>query len=144
MTKVVVTAEVRPSENEEKVIQAINNFFLYDSIRKEKKDDYEILICESNSLKSLEKLHRALRNERILDVARKYLKRGISGNIITFMLHKQAAAVGVLSFVDNEKESPLGPITVYIEYRNPEEVIDWLAPRTAKGVPLWENKIPED
>lgn len=144
MTKIYVTTELRPSEKEEKVIQAISNFFAYETVRKEKRDEIEIIICESRTLKSLEKLHRALRNERILDVARKYLKRGTSGNSITFMLHKQAAAVGVVSFVDDERESPLGPIIVRIEHKNPEEVIDWLAPRTSRGVPLWENEIPED
>ncbi|MDT7901417.1 RNA-binding domain-containing protein [Acidianus ambivalens] len=145
MTKIVVTAEVRPSEDESKVLTAIANFFDYEKITKEKRGDYIVVIVEeSRTLKSLQKFHDALREEKILDVARKYLRRGISDNSISFMLHKQAAAIGVISFVDDERESPLGPISFYIEHKNPNEVVDWLAPRTAKGHPLWENKIPED
>ncbi|ARM76411.1 RNA-binding domain-containing protein [Acidianus manzaensis] len=143
MTKITVTAELRPSENEAKVLLAISNFFDFEYLRREK-IQYEVIIAESKTLRSLEKFHKALREERILDVARKYLRKGMSDDSITFMLHKQAAAIGRLSFVDDEKESPLGPIVFHIEYRKPEEVIDWLAPRTSKGVPLWNNSIPDD
>ncbi|AWR97674.1 hypothetical protein DFR86_09015 [Acidianus sulfidivorans JP7] len=144
MTKITVTAEVRPSENEAKVLIAISNFFDFENLKSEKKEYSKLIIAESKTLRSLEKLHKALREERILDVARKYLRKGMSSDSITFMLHKQSAAVGVVSFVDDEKESPLGPIVFYIEYKKPEEVIDWLAPRTSKGIPLWDNPIPED
>lgn len=145
MTKIIVTAEVRPSEDESKVLTAITNFFDYEKITREKRGDYiVVLVGESRTLKSLQKFHDALREEKILDAARKYLKKGMTNNSISFMLHKQAAAIGVVSFVDDERESPLGPISFYIEHRNPIEVIDWLAPKTAKGQPLWENEIPED
>ncbi|WP_338601868.1 RNA-binding domain-containing protein [Sulfolobus tengchongensis] len=144
MVKVMVVTEVRPSENLNKVLSAIMNFFDFDKMNIRKEGIIDILVLESNTLKSLLKLHKALRNERILDSARKYLIRGIEGNTIAFMIHKQAAAVKVLSFVDSDKESPLGAIKFYIQYHNPKEVVDWLAPRTAHGVPLWENPIPPD
>lgn len=144
MVKVRVRAEVRPSEDESKVLKAIQTFFDYDKLIKEKDGIYEILIVESDKLTSLLKLHRILRREKILDVSRKYLMKGLQGSTITFMLNKQAAAVGVISFVDSERESSLGPIIVEIESKNPKAIIDWLTPKTAKGVPLWENPIPED
>ncbi len=144
MTKVTFVAEVRPSEDEDKVKVAIMNFFDFESIRVEEKPLGKVIFAEANSLSSLKKMHRVLREERILDAARKYLRRGIQGKKITFMIHKQAASVGVLSFVDDERESPLGPIEVTIEYENPEEVVDWLAPKTARGRPLWENPIPDE
>jgi predicted RNA binding protein with dsRBD fold (UPF0201 family) len=143
MVRIIVKCELRPSEDEEKVMKAILNFFEYESIRKERSGLYEIIIAESSNFKSLIKLHKKLREERILDAARKYLIRGVKGNSIIFMIHKQAAAVGRLTFVDSERESPLGPITFVIEYEKPMEVIDWLAPKTAHGVPLWEKPIPE-
>ncbi len=144
MTKVTFRAEVRPSEDEDKVKVAILNFFDFEDIRVEEKPLGKVIVAEASSLSSLRKMHKVLREERILDAARKYLKRGISGKKVTFMLHKQAASVGVLSFVDDERESPLGPIEVTIEYDNPEEVVDWLAPKTSKGRPLWENPIPDE
>lgn len=142
MTRVIVKAELRPSEDEEKVINAIKNFFDFERVRKEKYGFYEMIIAEANSLHSILKVHRILREERILDAARKYLIKGISGNTITFMIHKQAAAVNRLTFVDSERESPLGPIMFIIEHERPMDVVDWLAPKTMNGVPLWEKPIP--
>ena len=144
MTKVIIQVEVRPSEDENKVLQAVKNFFDFESLREERNGYTKILIMESSTLSSLEKFHFKLREERILDAARKYLFKGLVGNVISFMLNKQAAAVGKISFVDSENESPLGPIKVEIEHNDPEAVIDWLAPKTSKGVPLWENPIPSD
>ncbi len=144
MTRVVVECEVRPSEDLNKVLSAIINFFNYDKMNVREEGISKILVLESNTLKSLTKFYRALRNERILDSARRYLMRGIMGNSISFMIHKQAASVGVLSFVDSDNESPLGAIKFYIEHSDPKAVIDWLAPKTAHGVPLWDNPIPPD
>lgn len=144
MVKIVVRTEVRPSESEEKVIKAIQTFFDYDELEKEKEGIYEILIAKSNRLSSLLKLHRLLRNQRILDASRRYLLKGLVGDTITFLLNKQAAAVGVISFVDSDRESPLGPIVVEITSKNPRAIIDWITPRTARGVPLLENPMPED
>ncbi|MEM0373047.1 MAG: RNA-binding domain-containing protein [Sulfolobaceae archaeon] len=142
MAKIIVKVELRPSEDENKVINTIKNFFDFERIRKEKYGFYELIIAESSNLYSIIKVHKALREERILDAARKYLIKGMNGNVITFMIHKQAAAVNRLTFVDSERESPLGPVTFIIEHENPMEVIDWLAPKTANGVPLWEKPIP--
>lgn len=144
MTKVVVTADLRPSEDEDKVKVAIANFFDFSSVRKERGGRYELLVAESDTLRSLVKVHRTLREERILDAARKYMRRGIEGGKLTFMIHKQAAYVGKLTFVDQEGESPLGPITFVIVHREPEKVVDWLAPRTSRGRPLWENPTPDE
>jgi len=144
MTKITIRVEVRPSEDENKVIQAVKNFFDFESLKEEKESYIKILIMESHTLLSLEKFYHKLREERILDAARKYLFKGLVGNVISFMLNKQAAAVGKISFVDSEKESPLGPIKVEIEHKDPEAVINWLTPKTSKGVPLWENPIPSD
>ncbi|AWR99917.1 RNA-binding domain-containing protein [Metallosphaera hakonensis] len=143
MTRIVVTAEVRPSEDEDKVKVAIAHFFTFKSVKYEE-GRFRILVAESPTLASLTKLHRALREERILDAARKYLRRGMEGDRLTFMIHKQAASVGRLTFIDSENESPLGPITFTVFHRDLEAVVDWLAPRTSRGRPLWENPIPED
>jgi predicted RNA binding protein with dsRBD fold (UPF0201 family) len=53
-----------------------------------------------------------------------------------FMLNKQVAAVGKVSFTTGE--SPLGPIVVTIETPDIERLIDYLAPRTRDGKPIEE------
>ncbi|MCY0849767.1 RNA-binding domain-containing protein [Sulfuracidifex metallicus] len=142
MDKVMVVAEVRPSEDKEKVINAVSNFFTYEKIREDSLDLSLVLRFESDTLKSLMKVHKALREEKILDASRKYLLRGLEGDKITFMIHKQAAAVRVLTFVDTEDESPLGPIKFFIKSEKARDIIDWLAPKTSHGKPLWENPMP--
>ncbi|BBG23577.1 RNA-binding domain-containing protein [Sulfuracidifex tepidarius] len=142
MDKVTVVAEVKPSELKERVINAVSNFLIYEKVKEDSLDLSLVLTFESSSLKSLMKVHRALREEKILDASRKYLLRGLEGNTITFMIHKQAAAARVLTFVDSEEESPLGPIKFFIKSDKAKDVIDWLAPKTSHGRPLWENPMP--
>ena len=136
-------AEVRPTEDPEKVKQAILNIIDPDVVRVEDLGQSRIMIAESNSLRALEKLHRLLRVERILDAARGAMKRGLSGNRLVFHLHKQAAYKGRLSFVSGDHESPLGSIRVVIEHSSPRDVLDWLAPPTVRGRPVFERGVPE-
>ena len=70
--------------------------------------------------------------------------KGLRGNTIVFKIHKQAAYVGKISFIDDDRESPLGAITFTIETSDPERLIDWLAPKTSMGKPLWEIEMPRD
>ncbi len=135
---------VWPSEDRNKVIQALNNVFEYDELTEEREGYAVKLIAVSNSLKGLQKLHKMLREERILDSARKHLLNGLESDKLVFMLNKQVAFVGKVVFADSDRESPLGPIKITVESKNPLAVVDWLAPKTAKGVPLWENPMPNE
>ncbi|GAB6147911.1 RNA-binding domain-containing protein [Stetteria hydrogenophila] len=140
---VVVEVEIRPTEDPDKVRRAVENIIDPDEVRIEEVGGVKILIAESRGLHGLVKLHRLLRQQRILDAARSVLKKSVQGNRITFYLHKQAALMGKASFVGGDHESPLGAIKVTIEHPDPNAVIDWLAPRTAMGKPLWEREMPE-
>ncbi len=145
MPKIRVEVEIRPTEDPEKVKKALRNVFDPDRIRiEERGNGYKILIAESYSYRSLLKLHDLIRRERILDAARSMLRKGVMGNMLVFKINKQAALQNHLSFVESDAESPLGPITFIIETENPYEVIDWLAPKTSRGRPLWEREMPKD
>lgn len=98
-----------------------------------------ILKLENNNLDALAKLHSTLRQEMILDSARKALFSKAKGNRINFYLHKQAAFAGHISFCQPKAESPLGPISIEITCDDPEALIDWLAPSTAKPLPAQEH-----
>jgi len=67
-----------------------------------------------------------LQRDRIRAAARSVLRRSVEGDRLAFYLNKQAAYAGHVSFSQPEGESPLGPIRVVIETKNPEKVIDWL------------------
>ena len=141
--RVVVEAEVRPTEDESKVRAAIENIIDPDEVRVEELGGgVRILVAESRGLHGLVRLHRLLRTQRILDAARAVLRKSVQGNRIVFYLHKQAALMGKLSFVGGDHESPMGAIRVVIEHPEPRAVIDWLAPPTAMGRPLWEKEMP--
>ncbi|MCG2887894.1 MAG: hypothetical protein L7H21_02465 [Sulfolobales archaeon] len=144
MPRVIAEVLVWPSEDRNKVIQALNNVFEYDELTEEREGYAVKLIAVSNSLKGLQKLHKMLREERILDSARKHLLNGLESDKLVFMLNKQVAFVGKVVFADSDRESPLGPIKITVESKNPLAVVDWLAPKTAKGVPLWENPMPNE
>jgi predicted RNA binding protein with dsRBD fold (UPF0201 family) len=135
--EVVVEAEVRPTEDIERVKKAINNIFDGNV-----EVDEGVARLECRSLECLGKFHTKLRQQRILDTARSVLKKGAFGEYIEFMLNKQAAYAGKVSFVTDPDESPMGPIRVLIKHPNPSEVIDWLAPKTSHGRPLWEREMP--
>ncbi len=135
--EVVVEAEVRPTEDAEKVRRAINNIF-----EGEVRVEGNMARLECRNLTCLTRFHLKLRQQRILDTARSVLKKSTYGGYIEFMLNKQAAYAGKVSFVTDPSESPMGPIQVLIRHPYPGEVIDWLAPRTSHGKPVWEREMP--
>lgn len=140
--RIRVETEIRLTESEEVIRRAVLNVFDADVIRIEKSGKFKVLIAESSNLRSLTKLHRLLRTQRILDAARNMLKKGCRKHILVFKLNKQAAAFGRISFVDSDAESPMGAITFTVEYEEPMEVVDWLAPPTVRGKPVWEKPMP--
>jgi uncharacterized protein len=61
-------------------------------------------------------------------VLNRMLERNRRDNTTWFLLNKQAAHSGVIALVEDWDESPLGPITVTIDSRDLDRVIDWLVP----------------
>ncbi|MEO3992736.1 MAG: RNA-binding domain-containing protein [Desulfurococcaceae archaeon TW002] len=143
MFVLTVTCEVRPTEDKNKVVKAITNLFSLDKIEVVEDYPYYRLVGESNKIESLIKLHRILRQERILDTFRSVLLSNKVGNTTEFRLNKQSAYVGRVTLVTLDSESPLGPIIVRIISDKIDEVIDWLAPKTVGGHPIQEKKIPK-
>ena len=135
--------EVRPTEDVEKVKRALLNIVEVKDVRHVRSaDGYSFLIGESKSITALFRLYELLRQQRILDTARKILQAQRQGNMISIKLHKQSAYAGHISFVTYDDESPLGPITITIVSDKIDEIIDWLAPKTSRGKPLWEREVP--
>lgn len=130
--KLRVEAEVKPTEADEKVEMAVKKIFPTLELTKVGNS----LVGESTRVGELTRLHQLLRQQAILDSARVTMLKGKRGNTISFMLNKQVAFVGRVSFTDGE--SPLGPIVVSLEAPDIERLIDYLAPRTQDGRPVRE------
>lgn len=128
---VEVRAEVKPTEDREKVATAINRMFGDLELDVGEERDRKFLVGKSEGRVALERFHSLLRRELILDAARGVMFKGIEGNSITFYLNKQVAFVGHISFSLPERESPLGPIEVKINCENARKLIDWLTAKTA-------------
>jgi predicted RNA binding protein with dsRBD fold (UPF0201 family) len=126
-----IEAEINPTESEEKVKQAIENVF--GSVQTKVQSIYKggLVTAETKGIDSLAKLYNLLRRERIRDATRKILFEGLDEKTITFCLNKQVAYAGHVSFSEEDRESPLGPIRVKISCSNPRQLIDWLAPKTS-------------
>ncbi|TMH96160.1 hypothetical protein E6H37_03830 [Candidatus Bathyarchaeota archaeon] len=120
-------AEVRPTEDAERVRKAVTNI-LRGEVEVRRIDEWsgQVLIYGKDQ-SSLERLRMILQRDRIRAAARSVLRRSVEGNRIVFFLNKQAAYAGHVSFSAPEGESPLGPIQVILETENPEQLIDWLA-----------------
>ncbi len=127
-----VEAEVKQTEVREKVEAAIKQIF----------PTLELslignsLVGESTRVESLDRLHQLLRQQSIRDSARSMMIRSRRDNIVRFMLNRQVAFVGKVSFTGGE--SPLGPIVVILEAPEIERSIDYLAPRTQEEKPIRE------
>ena len=142
--RLIVEIQIRPTEDQDKVLKALKNLFDLDDIRVEESGKFKKVIGVSDKVSSLKKFREKIWIQRILDTARSIMIRGSTENTIVFMLHKQAAYAGRVSFIENENESSLGPMIVRIETKAPREIIDWIAPKTSEGKPLWIKDMPTD
>ena len=127
---VIITADVHPTEDPEKVKIAINNLFSPPSNTIIDAQGTQQVTATITQQSDLHKFYTRLREKQILGAARRWLRQNIQGTTITFCLHKQAAYSNRISFCAPNGESPLGPILVEIQCDNPRAFIDWLTPRT--------------
>jgi uncharacterized protein len=118
--KMIARARVNPTEDLDKVIEAISNIFKFDEL--EIGEGYVIVTGESESLLDLRE---SLKIRKIRDTAQRMFLKGAEGNKIIFSLSKQAALVSTPNFVDREMSS-LGEIDVTIETDDVEGFIEWI------------------
>ncbi|RLG80751.1 MAG: hypothetical protein DRO13_02985 [Thermoprotei archaeon] len=126
--RIRVLAYAKPTEDPEKVREAVLNVFNGEVVVVEEGKGYYRVEGFSNSRSSLNKMYNLVRAGQIAPAVRSYLLKNKRGNAITILLHKQAAYMGKISLIDSDRESPLGAIRIEIEHDNPYEIINWLAP----------------
>lgn len=115
MVKIIVEAEVRPTEDAEKVKKAVKNIFAGDIIIQELGNKYRVVKGVSLTIESLKPLKNLAKTQQVEPALKNYLIKYRTTTSITLLLHKQAAYAGKLSLIDSEKESPLGPVKIIIE-----------------------------
>jgi len=132
--RICVETPVYPTEDIDKVVRAILNLFSFrqDEIFIEKGR----VIGRSNRVEVLDKFFEQIRKQRILDTTREILMENKRENKTIFLLNKQVAFIGKVSYPPDENSSPLGPVSVEIECSSIDRLIDWLAPYTISGKPV--------
>ncbi len=135
--KLRVKVGMKPTEDRTKLETAVKKIFPTVSLELVG----ENLVGESTDVNALSRLHQLFRQQAILDSARSVLLAKRRENITRFMLNKQAAFVGRVSFTDGE--APLGPISVTLEAPDLDYLIDYLAPKTRDGRPIREIEYRE-
>jgi predicted RNA binding protein with dsRBD fold (UPF0201 family) len=124
MPLVTVKTPCLPTEDYGKVRKAVLNLFP-DSLIEENDG---VIMARTGSLWRFMEL---VRSYRIIDATRRILLRGKQGNSTSFMVNKQVAFIGKISYV--EERLPLGSIEVSIEDDDLDKLIDTVAPVTVNG-----------
>lgn len=126
---VSVRATVHPTEDPKKVEHAIGNLFGALSIQSRSLGPEEFMLtAKSHGHEALSRLRELLRQDRIRDAARAELLADVSEWGIRFFINKQVAYVGHVSLSSETGESPLGPIEVEVNCKDPLALVHWLAP----------------
>ncbi|MDD4185372.1 MAG: RNA-binding domain-containing protein [Candidatus Methanomethylophilaceae archaeon] len=125
MPSVRIVSRVNPSEDPDKVREAILQVFP-DAVVE---TDGGYARGEAQSLGNFGLM---IRRQKILDTARAILFKGMSGDRTRFLLNKQVAFVGKISFCD--RGHVLGPIEVTVTDPEIEALIDRTAPTTVDGM----------
>jgi predicted RNA binding protein with dsRBD fold (UPF0201 family) len=123
--EVRIDAIVNPSECSEKVISAISNVF--DGCPPELKYG-SLIVARCNGIRFLNTIYEQVRSRSAMGVLRRILTDNRISNTTWFLLNKQAAAAGIVAVIDNESESPLGPIRVTTVSDELDKLVDWLTP----------------
>ena len=140
MITVEVSAHVNPTEDRDRVQSAIEGIFPGLEYEFKEKEGFTARLVGTGGRDSLELLHELLWSRKILDTGRRNMH--IEGGTVTFILNKQAATVGKVSFPPGDEL--LGSIWVEIVAQDADEagrVVDWLAPPTEKGHPQFEIEL---
>ncbi len=122
-----VEAPVNPSEDPQKVIAAIEN--VIDRCSPEFRYGSRA-VARARGTEALSLIYEQVRSRSAMGVLRRMLVDNRSGDTTWFFLNKQAAAAGIAAIIEDEQESPLGPIRVTIDCEELDPLVDWLVPET--------------
>lgn len=120
-----VEASVNPSENPQKVIDAIA------SVVERCSPEFRYggrIVGHAIGSEPLAILYEQVRSRSAMGVLRRMLLDNRAGNSTWFLLNKQAATAGIAAVIEGEQESPLGPVRVTINCEELDILIDWLVP----------------
>jgi len=120
--KIEAFCSINPSEDPEKVKEAISNVLSDIEIHSSNNS----IKATSENLETLSHIFDVIHSRKTLQVYRRNLKKNCGNDSTWFYLNKQAASANVVVLCDEAEESPLGPIKIILTSNRIEDVIDWL------------------
>lgn len=142
MITVVLKADIKPTEDIEKVKEAVLNICPPAHIEViHRTSDSVFLQGTAQGQEAIEILAKKFRDQHILEAVRQaFLKTLESGSLI-FGIHRQAALMGRFHLCDLSDISAMGPIRVEIRAKNLRDIIDYISPATIKGKPQYRKDL---
>ncbi len=122
--KIEAYAAVNPSEDPEKVRQAISHVLLDMNYKYENGS----IKASSNDLQSLSKIYDTIKSRKSTKTYRRQMRYNLQEDTTWFYLNKQAAFVDMIALCEEAEESPLGPINILLHSQNIERKMEWLMP----------------
>ncbi len=122
--KIEAYAAVNPSEDPEKVRQAISHILLDMNYKYENGS----IKASSNDLQSLSKIYDTIKSRKSTKIYRRQMRYNLQEDTTWFYLNKQAAFVDMIALCEEAEESPLGPIKILLHSQNIERIMEWLVP----------------
>ena len=119
--EIKVMVSVNLTEDKQKVIYALKNIFPNSELIENKNNLY----IKRSDFKVLEKLKEKIKSKKSLAVLERILYNNYHMENTWFLLNKQAAFSDVVAIIENEDESPLGPIKITINGCNLERIKEW-------------------
>ena len=134
---ILVRCPVNPTEDSQKVEQALKHIIGPQNLTYEDHDEISELISSESNQESLGFVRQSIHKERIIDTARKRLLSNWNGTSTQIHFDKQAAFIGKLRIIDDsESLPPLGTIEIVIIFEDEiqfEEFLHWFTPPTKDG-----------
>ncbi|HET7643433.1 MAG TPA: RNA-binding domain-containing protein [Nitrososphaeraceae archaeon] len=118
-----VSCKVNNTESPDIIKKAVNS--ILEGITIEYKHGAHI-IGKSNNLEVLNIIYNQVRDRSITAALNRLLLRNLHDSSTWFYVNKQVATKGIIVLVEDESESPLGPIRIHLKSNNIERIIEWL------------------
>ena len=135
VSQIDIETDIHPTESKDKVQSAIRNLFPDATFEK---DGVRVLRATA---KGLDTIQERIANQQIRDSARRLLEKGARKDHLFFILSKQAAFAGRVSF---SNDGPLGDLVVIVRTDGADEVVEYLTRKERRDPGMEENKAPPE
>ena len=119
--EVIVITPINLTEDTQKVVFAVKNLLPVSELTIRKNNLY----TKMNNFDGLRKIKDKIRSKKTLAVLQRILYNNYNMQSTWFLLNKQAAFSDVVVLVENENESPLGPIKITVNGCELERINEW-------------------